>query len=157
MPKTSSGLLLYRFRLGALEVFLVHPGGPLWARKDDGAWSIPKGEAASGEDLLARAKLEFHEETGFIADGDFRALPPVRQKGGKIVHAWAVEGDCDAEAVKSNSFTLEWPPRSGRMQEFPEVDRAAWLDLATARRKINAGQAALLDHLQQLLGDGSSG
>jgi predicted NUDIX family NTP pyrophosphohydrolase len=152
MPKTSSGLLLHRSRSGTLEVFLVHPGGPFWAKKDDGAWSIPKGEAAPGEDLLARAKLEFHEETGFTADGTCQAMPPVQQAGGKIVHAWAVEGDCDADTVKSNSFTLEWPPRSGRMQEFPEVDRDAWFDLATARRKINAGQVALLDHLARRLG-----
>ncbi len=154
MPRTSAGLLLYRFRDEMLEVFLVHPGGPFWARKDDGAWSIPKGEAAPGEDLLARARLEFEEETGFTADGTFRELPPVKQAGGKIVHGWAVEGDCDAGAIKSNSFTLEWPPRSGRMSEFPEVDRAGWFDLAAARRKINSGQAALLDHLAKLVDGG---
>jgi predicted NUDIX family NTP pyrophosphohydrolase len=152
MPKISAGLLFHRSRNGALEVLLVHPGGPFWAKKDEGAWSIPKGEAAPGEDLLARARQEFHEETGFVAEGRFQALPPIRQAGGKIVHAWAIAGDCDAAAIKSNTFTLEWPPRSGRIAEFPEVDRAGWFDLPTARRKIIKGQVALLDHLQQLLG-----
>lgn len=154
MAKISAGLLLYRFRGDGLEVFLVHPGGPFWARKDDGAWSIPKGEAGPGEDLLERARLELEEETGFTAAGDFRPLPPVKQAGGKIVHAWAVESDCDASAITSNSVTLEWPPRSGRRIEFPEVDRAQWFDTAIARRKINAGQAGLLDHLERLLEGG---
>jgi predicted NUDIX family NTP pyrophosphohydrolase len=134
-----------------LEVFLVHPGGPFWAKKDAGAWSIPKGEAGPGEDLLTRAKLEFTEETGFPPPDGVRALQSVKQAGGKIVHAWAAEGDCDATAVASNSFTLEWPPRSGRMQAFPEVDRAGWFDLRQAREKINKGQAGLLDQLEQLL------
>ncbi|HZB90371.1 MAG TPA: NUDIX domain-containing protein [Stellaceae bacterium] len=152
MPKTSAGLLLYRRRGAALEVLLVHPGGPFWAKKDDGAWSIPKGEAAAGEDLLALARREFAEETGFPVDGTFRPLAPVRQAGGKIVHAWAVEGDLDPAAIRSNRFTLEWPPRSGRREEFPEIDRGAWFTLDEARRKINQGQAPLLDGLVALLG-----
>jgi predicted NUDIX family NTP pyrophosphohydrolase len=151
MPKVSAGLLLYRRPEGVLELLLVHPGGPFWAKKDLGAWSIPKGEAAPGEDLLARVKQEFQEETGFAAEGAFEALLPVKQAGGKLVHAWAVEGDCDAGAITSNSFTIEWPPRSGRLREFPEVDKAAWFDLAAARRKINKGQLALLDQLEELL------
>lgn len=152
MAKESAGLLMYRRRAGALEVLLVHPGGPYWARKDDGAWSIPKGEAAAGEDLLARAQQEFAEETGFLAAGAAQPLSPVRQAGGKIVHAWAIAGDCDADAIASNSFTLEWPPRSGHRQSFPEIDRAGWFDLATARRKINPGQAPLLAELAHKLG-----
>ena len=151
MPKVSAGLLLYRLRTGGAEVFLVHPGGPFWAKKDAGAWSIPKGEAAAGEALLAAAQREFREETGLGVAGAFRALEPVRQAGGKTVHAWAVEADCDATAVRSNTFEMEWPPRSGRRQAFPEVDRAAWLDLASARVKITKGQLPLLEQLEQLL------
>lgn len=152
MAKVSAGLLLYRRRGAALEVLLVHPGGPFWARKDEGAWSIPKGEAASGEDLLACARREFAEETGAAIDGEFRPLAPVRQAGGKQIFAWAVEGDIDAASVASNRFGLEWPPRSGRVQEFPEVDRAAWFDLPSARRKINPGQRPLIDALERLVG-----
>lgn len=133
-------------------MFLVHPGGPFWAKKDPGAWSIPKGEAAPKEDLLAAARREFEEETGFGIDGDFRALAAVRQSSGKRVHAWAVEADCDADAIRSNSFEMEWPPRSGQRREFPEVDRAAWFDLPTARAKITKGQLGLLDQLERLLG-----
>jgi|SRR5689334_5152376 predicted NUDIX family NTP pyrophosphohydrolase len=151
MAKISAGILLYRRRGDALEVFLVHPGGPFWAKRDAGAWSIPKGEAEAGEDLLARAKAEFQEETGFTAPKELRVLAAVKQAGGKLVHAFAGEGDCDAGAIKSNSFDLEWPPRSGKQRSFPEVDRAAWFDLATARRKINAGQAPLLDALERML------
>jgi predicted NUDIX family NTP pyrophosphohydrolase len=150
MPRQSAGLLLYR-RRGGLEVFLVHPGGPFWAKKDAHAWSIPKGEFAPGEDPLGAAKREFAEETGLTPAGTFAALSPLRQPGGKVVHAWAIEGDCDPDAVKSNTFTLEWPPRSGRTQEFPEIDRAAWFPLAAAREKIHKGQAALLDELGRLL------
>jgi predicted NUDIX family NTP pyrophosphohydrolase len=151
MAKISAGLLLYRRRPGGPEVFLVHPGGPFWAKKDAGAWSIPKGEVDLGEDRLAAARREFQEETGVEIAGDFRALDPVRQPGGKLVHAWAVEGDCDAAAIRSNSFEMEWPPRSGRQQAFPEVDRAAWLDLASARVKLTKGQLPLLDQLERLL------
>jgi|ERR1051326_994532 predicted NUDIX family NTP pyrophosphohydrolase len=151
MPKISAGLLLYRVRQGKPEVLIVHPGGPFWAKKDAGAWSIPKGEPGPGEDLLAAAKREFREEIGFSIDGHFQALSPVRQPSGKVVLAWAVQGDCDANAIRSNFFEMEWPPRSGRKQEFPEVDRAAWLDLATARAKITKGQLGLLDQLERLL------
>jgi predicted NUDIX family NTP pyrophosphohydrolase len=152
MPKTSAGILLYRRRAGGLEVFLVHPGGPFWAKKDDGAWSIPKGEVAFGEAPLETARREFREETGFAVDGTFEELAPVRQSGGKTVHAWAVEGDCEAAAITSDRFSLEWPPRSGRRQEFPEVDRAGWFDLAAARRKLNRGQVPLLDALERVAG-----
>jgi predicted NUDIX family NTP pyrophosphohydrolase len=151
MAKISAGLLLYRRREAGIEVLLVHPGGPFWAKKDAGAWSIPKGEAAAGEDLLAAARREFHEETGLGVAGDFRALDPVRQAGGKHVHAWALEADCDADAIRSNTFEMEWPPSSGRTQAFPEVDRAAWLDLSTARVKLTKGQLPLLDQLKRLL------
>jgi predicted NUDIX family NTP pyrophosphohydrolase len=151
MAKVSAGILLYRRPAGGIEVFLVHPGGPFWAKKDDGAWSIPKGEPAPGEDLLESARREFTEETGLSLDGGFEALPPVRQAGGKIVHGWAVEGDCDSAAVRSNSFSLEWPPRSGRRQDFPEIDRADWFDLPTARQKLNPGQRPLLAALERLL------
>jgi predicted NUDIX family NTP pyrophosphohydrolase len=153
MPKQSAGLLLYR-RGDELEVFLVHPGGPFWAGKDAHAWSIPKGEFGVGEDPLSAARREFAEETGLPIDGTFVALTPVKQPGGKVVHAWAVEGDCDPAAVVSNSFTLEWPPRSGRMQAFPEIDRAAWFPVAVAREKIHKGQVALLDALETMLAAG---
>ena len=152
MAKQSAGLLLYRFHEGALEVFLVHPGGPFWAKKDLGAWSIPKGEIDEGEDPLEAARREFEEETGFRPGGMFRELTPARQKSGKIVRAWAVEGDCDSAAVRSNTFSTEWPPRSGRQQEFPEVDRAGWFDQDTAREKILDGQRALLDELRRFTG-----
>ena len=150
MAKTSAGLLLYRWREGRLEVFLVHPGGPFWARKDEGAWSIPKGELAAGEDPLVAARREFAEETGLVPDGAFVALTPLRQAGGKIVHAFALEGDCDPSAIRSNSFTIEWPPRSGERREFPEVDRAGWFALAEAQRKILKGQLGLLAQLVEL-------
>jgi predicted NUDIX family NTP pyrophosphohydrolase len=147
MNRTSAGLLLYRRREGALEVLLVHPGGPFWARKDAGAWSIPKGEIDATEEPLAAARREFTEETGFPAEGSFQPLTPVTQASGKIVHAWAVEGDVDPAGLRSNAFSIEWPPRSGRQQSFPEVDRAAWFPLDVARQKINPAQAALLDEL----------
>ncbi len=156
MAKKSAGLLMYRRRGGVLEVFLVHPGGPFWARKDEGAWSIPKGEYETGEDPLEVAKREFQEETGFQAAGEFAPLTPRKQAGGKVVSAWAVEGDCDASAVKSNLFSIEWPPRSGRQKEFPEVDRAAWFTIAQAREKILKGQAGFLEDLQSILGDGAN-
>lgn len=148
--KLSAGVLLYR-RRGVLEVLLVHPGGPYWANKDLASWSIPKGEIDETEDALAAATREFQEETGCHLGGPFRALTPVRQAGGKTVHAWACEGDCDAAAVRSNSFALEWPPKSGRIQHFPEVDRASWFALPEARRRILAGQMPLLDELETLL------
>lgn len=152
MVKRSAGLLLYHVRAGLLEVFLVHPGGPFWVKKDLGVWSIPKGEIDEGEDPLEAARREFEEETGFRPEGAFRELKPVRQRSGKIVHAWAVEGDCDAAAIRSNIFPLEWPPRSGRRMDVPEVDRAGWFDLATAREKILEGQRGLLEELRLLIG-----
>ena len=151
MPRNlTAGILLYRVRRGELEVFLVHPGGPFWAKKDDGAWSIPKGEVDQGDDLLATAKREFLEETGSPIDGDFQLLPPQKQKSGKVVHAWAVMGEIDANTVKSNMFSMEWPPRSGITREFPEVDRGEWFDIPTARQKLMPGQLRLLDELQAL-------
>lgn len=150
MPKHSGGLLLYR-RRHDLEVFLVHPGGPYWARKDAGAWSIPKGELDPGEDPLAAALRELREETGFTVEGPYRALPTVRQAGGKLVTAFAAEADVDPAAVRSATFGLEWPPRSGRHIDVPEVDRAAWLGLPEARTKILRGQLPLLDHLATAL------
>ena len=151
MPKLSAGLLLYRVTDDGVEVLLGHPGGPFWARKDAGAWSIPKGEFAEGEDALEAARREFHEETGLDARAPFLALAPIRQAGGKVVHAWAGEADFDAASIRSNTFTMEWPPRSGRTREFPEVDRAAWFDLPEARRRILASQAPLLDQLEALI------
>jgi predicted NUDIX family NTP pyrophosphohydrolase len=142
---------MYRLCNNGIEVFLVHPGGPFWAKKDLGAWSIPKGEINANEDLLAAAKREFKEETGFTADGRFLALTPVKQAGGKVVHAWAVEGDCDAEAIKSNTFLMEWPPRSGKEREFPEVDRASWFALDLAKEKILKAQVGLLEELERKL------
>ena len=151
MPrKQSAGLLLFRRRTGSLEVLLVHPGGPLWARKDEGAWSIPKGEIGQDEDVLAAARREVAEETGAHPSGPFIALAPVRQTGGKIVHVWAVESDVDPESLTSNLFEMEWPPRSGKIRSFPEVDRAAWFDLETAARKILSSQAIVLKHLAKL-------
>ena len=151
MAKLSAGLLLYRQHRGRTEVFLVHPGGPFWAKKDLGAWSIPKGEVPAGQDPLTQAKIELAEETGCTAAGEFHELKPVRQAGGKTVQAWAVPGDCDAQRITSNTFSMEWPPKSGRTAEFPEVDRAAWFDLTTARQKINPAQAGFLDEIERLL------
>ena len=151
MPKLSAGLLMYRRRSGGLEVFLVHPGGPFWVKKDMGAWSIAKGEYAEGEEPLAAARREFQEETGFCADGGFVELGAVKQAGGKVVRAWAVEGDCDPAALKSNLFEMEWPPRSGRKAEFPEVDRAGWFSMAEARERILEGQVPLLEALTSRL------
>jgi predicted NUDIX family NTP pyrophosphohydrolase len=150
MAKPSAGLLLYRLH-NELEVFLVHMGGPYWTRKDLGAWSIPKGEYEAGEDALEAAKREFAEETGFTVDGEFRKLTSVKQPSGKVVEAWAIEGDVDPAKLRSNTFTMEWPVGSGHQREFPEVDRAAWFSLAEARRKIFKGQLKLLDELAAML------
>jgi predicted NUDIX family NTP pyrophosphohydrolase len=152
MAKQSAGLLLYRNVGGRVEVFLVHPGGPFWAKKDDGAWSIPKGEFVEGEEPLEAAKREFQEETGLPIGGMFEALKPVKQAGGKTVYAWAIEGDIDAGAVRSNTFSMEWPARSGKARSFPEIDRAGWFDLDTAKVKILKGQAPLLEQVKDLLG-----
>ena len=151
MPRVSAGLLMYRVRDGGLQVLLVHPGGPFFKNKDDGAWSIPKGEVEPGDDPLETAKREFAEETGTTPAGPFTPLTPVKQKGGKVVHAWACAGDLDPGAIVSNTFMLEWPPRSGRQAEFPEVDRAEFFDPAAARRKINPAQAALIEELERIL------
>src|SRR5215469_3471030 len=150
MAKLSAGLLMYRRREGGLEVFLVHPGGPFWAKKDLGAWSIPKGEYAEGQDPLSAARREFEEETGFVAVGELLELGAVKQAGGKIVSAWAFEGDCDPADLRSNVFEMEWPPRSGRIAEFPEVDHAEWFSLAEARERILEGQVPLLAALERI-------
>jgi predicted NUDIX family NTP pyrophosphohydrolase len=147
--KRSAGILLHRTRDGVRELLLVHPGGPFWARKDAGAWSIPKGEHEEGDDARACARREFEEELGtpLPADAELTELGAVRLKSGKQITAFAVEGDLDADAIASNTFSMEWPPRSGRTQEFPEVDRAGWFDLETAGEKLNPAQAELLDRL----------
>lgn len=154
--KPSAGILLHRFRGSTLEVFLVHPGGPFWAKKDAGAWSIPKGEFEEQEDPLEAAKREFKEETGFSVQGDFAALTPLKQRSGKLVYAWAVSGDCRAESIHSNTFLLEWPPHSGKRQEFPEVDRAEWFTLESAKEKILKGQAGFLEELEERMKKPSS-
>jgi predicted NUDIX family NTP pyrophosphohydrolase len=151
MATRSAGILVYRRGEAGLEIFLVHPGGPFWAKKDLGAWSIPKGEFGEDEEPLAAALREFAEETGQTIAGDFVTLTPVRQKSRKVVHAFAIEGDVDAEALVSNEFEMEWPPRSGKIQRFPEVDRATWFPLAEAKQRINAGQLPLLDELARAL------
>jgi predicted NUDIX family NTP pyrophosphohydrolase len=152
-PKRSAGVLLFRRTASGIEVLLAHPGGPFWKHKDEGAWSIPKGEYGDQEDPLAAAKREFAEETGVTPSGDFIPLGEVRQPGGKIVSVWAVEGDLDPRNLLSNTFSLTWPPNSGKWQEFPEIDRAEWFSLVTARRKILKGQTEILDRLLQNLPD----
>jgi predicted NUDIX family NTP pyrophosphohydrolase len=151
MPKISAGLLLYRIRNGALEFLLVHPGGPFWKNKDAGAWTIPKGEIGNNEELLAAAVREFEEELGFKPSGPFTELTPIKQKAGKVVHAWAFEGDCDPTQIKSNTFTMEWPPKSGKQAEFPEVDHAKFFNLGDAKAKINPAQIPLLEELGKRL------
>jgi predicted NUDIX family NTP pyrophosphohydrolase len=152
MPKLSAGLLMYRWRGRALEVLLVHPGGPFWAKKDAGGWSIPKGEYSEGESAIDAARREFREETGFEPGTDFVALGEIRQPSGKVISVWAFEGDCDPAALRSNTFSMEWPPKSGRTCEFPEVDRAEWLPLDAARIKLLKGQLAFLDRLEAKVG-----
>ena len=147
MPKRSAGILLYRFQEGQLQVFLVHPGGPFFRNKDSGSWSIPKGEFMAGEDPLDAAKREFLEETGQKIDGDFIPLAPILQKGGKTVYAWALEGDINHETIVSNQFEMEWPPKSGKKQTFPEVDRAGWFNIEAAKIKINEAQIDLVNEL----------
>jgi len=151
MAKESAGLLVYRKRQGHFEFLLVHPGGPLWKNKDMGAWTIPKGEIQPGEDPLQAARREFHEELGFNLEGDFVELTPIRQKAGKLVRAWAIEADLNFANAKSNTFSLEWPPRSGKWQEFPEVDRALFYAIDPAREKINPAQVPLLEQLERKL------
>jgi predicted NUDIX family NTP pyrophosphohydrolase len=152
VAKRSAGILLYRLAGGAAEVLLVHPGGPYWARRDSGVWSIPKGEYEEGDDPRACALREFEEETGEpLPPSELIDLGSVRQKSGKVVTAWAAEGDVDADAISSNTFEMEWPPRSGRTAEFPEVDRAGWFEIEKAREKLVPAQAQLLDRLLERL------
>ncbi|MDB5385340.1 MAG: hypothetical protein JWM11_986 [Planctomycetaceae bacterium] len=153
MPKISAGLLMYRRPAGQLQVLLVHPGGPFFKNKDDGAWSIPKGEVEPNEDLLETAKREFKEELGITPSGSFIELTPVKQQGGKIVHAWAFQGECNPSSIVSNSFTMEWPPKSGRQMQFPEIDRADFFDTVVARRKINSAQIAFIEELERIVTD----
>jgi predicted NUDIX family NTP pyrophosphohydrolase len=155
MPKQSAGLLIYRRRYGELQVFLVHPGGPFWNNKDQGAWSIPKGEFAAGDDPLEAARREFHEETGFTANGEFVPFKPLKQPSGKIVHAWLMEGDYDPGQVRSNTFKLEWPRNSKKFIDVPEVDRADWFTLDVAREKILPGQQGFLDQLENSIAGSS--
>jgi predicted NUDIX family NTP pyrophosphohydrolase len=149
--KQSAGIILFRVENGGLQIFLVHPGGPFWQKKDEGAWSIPKGEFNDDEDPLEAAKREFTEETRYIFSGNFIELTSIKQKGGKIVHAWALEGNVDADKIKSNFFTIEWPPKSSRMATFPEVDKAAWFHIDEAKRKINPAQSSLINELADKL------
>jgi predicted NUDIX family NTP pyrophosphohydrolase len=151
MPRVSAGILLYRQRDRLVEVLLVHPGGPFFRNKDDGAWTIPKGEPNPDEDLLTAARREFAEEVGFVPEGPFVELGTIRQRGGKEVHAWAASGDCDPTAIRSNTFSIEWPSKSGQFRSFPEIDRAGFFTLDEARQKINPAQAALLDALESRL------
>lgn len=151
MPKLSAGLLMYRLHDGRLQVLLAHPGGPFFQGKDEGSWTIPKGEPNPDEALIDAAKREFEEERGFKPTGPFVPLTPVKQKGGKIVHAWAFEGDCDPTVLVSNTFLMVWPLKSGQQMEFPEMDQADFFDLAVARRKINFAQVALVDELEAIL------
>jgi predicted NUDIX family NTP pyrophosphohydrolase len=152
VARPSAGILLHRVARGAPEVLLVHPGGPFWARKDAGAWSIPKGECDDGEDSRACALREFEEELGIaLPPGELVELGSVKQKGGKVVSAWAAEGDLDVASVRSNTFTMEWPPRSGRTAEFPEIDRAEWFGVEEAREKLVAAQTEFLDRLLERL------
>jgi predicted NUDIX family NTP pyrophosphohydrolase len=151
MIKKSAGILLYRRVQAQIEVFLVHPGGPFWYKKDNGAWSIPKGEFSEEEIPLEAAKREFHEETGCVVNGEFHPLNPLKQSSGKIVYAWAVEGNINNLAIKSNTFSVEWPPGSNKIQEFQEVDRGDWFSLDIARQKILKGQAPFLDQFEQLI------
>jgi predicted NUDIX family NTP pyrophosphohydrolase len=152
MAKQSAGILLYRRCGTELEVLLVHPGGPFWTKKDLGAWSIPKGEYASGDDALTAAKREFQEETGFeMQPGELLFLSEVRLTSGKVITAWAVEGDCNADAIRSNTFSLEWPPKSGKIRDFPEVDRAGWFGLEVAGRKVHPAQRPFFNRLAEFL------
>jgi predicted NUDIX family NTP pyrophosphohydrolase len=151
MPKRSAGILMYRRQADGFEVFLVHPGGPFWAKKDLGAWSVPKGEYLPGEDPLTVARREFEEETGLTIGGNFVPLGEEKQPGGKIVCVWAVEGDCDPAALHSNTFEMEWPPRSGKTAEFPEIDRWEWFCLNEAEKRILPGQKIFLEKLTKIL------
>ncbi|SRR5216683_8031154 len=154
MAKVSAGVLLYRKREGVLEVLLVHLGGPFWAKKDEGAWFLPKGEVNPGEDELAAARREFAEETGLSADGDLVELGNVRHKSGKKVSAWAMEGDCDPASLRSNMFEMEWPPKSGKKKEFPEIDRAGFFEVEAAREKMHPTEFPFVERLVEMLKQG---
>jgi len=151
MTKKSAGLLIYRRKAKTIEMLLVHPGGPFWAKKDEGAWSIPKGELNDNENPLAAAVREMKEETGIKVSGNFIELTPVKQKSGKWVYAWAIEKELDIENIKSNTFDMEWPPRSGNKKSFPEIDKAAWFNTNEARKKIIDGQIPLIDQLEKII------
>lgn len=151
MPRRSAGLLMYRWRDRMLEVLLVHLGGPYWVRRDLGGWVIPKGEYGEEEEAFAAAKREFEEETGIVPMGEFKELTEIKQSGGKWVKVWAFEGDCDPTQIRSNTFVMEWPPKSGQFREFPEVDRAEWFSMEMAKQKILSSQIPLLVELEQLL------
>ncbi len=151
MPRISAGLLLYRIKDGIIQVMLAHPGGPFFKNKDEGAWTIPKGEPEPNEDLLVTAQREFQEETGIKPTGPFIPLTPIKQKGGKIVHAWAFKGDCDLHAIKCNTCTIEWPPKSRQQMEIPEIDRVEFFDLGTAKKKIKTGQEGLIGELEAIM------
>ena len=153
MGANSAGILVYRLSRGFLEVLLAHPGGPFWKNKDVGAWSIPKGEFAPGDDILAAAKREFYEETGYEADGEFMSLTPVKRRSGSLVYTFAIEDDFPAGPVQSNLFEMEWPPKSGRKSSFPEVDRIEWFDIPAAKEKITSYQVPILTELSQKLGE----
>jgi predicted NUDIX family NTP pyrophosphohydrolase len=150
MPRISAGLLMYRIKDGIVQVLLAHPGGPFFQNKDEGSWTIPKGEPEPNEDLLITAQRELEEETGIKPTGPFIPLTPIKQKGGKIVHAWAFKGDCDPNNIKSNTCTIEWPPHSGQQMEIPEIDRVEFFDLGTAKKKIKAGQEELIGELEAI-------
>jgi len=152
MAKISAGLLMYRVRGSELEFLLAHPGGPFWKQRDAGAWTIPKGEIHPGEEPLSAAKREFEEEIGFKPEGNFLELQPITQKGGKIVYAWAFEGECDTSCIHSNTFQMEWPPRSGKFTTCPEVDRACFFQMTEAKQKINPAQVAFLEELRRSVG-----
>lgn len=151
MPKTSAGILFYRIQKNKLEVLLVHPGGPFWSRKDDGAWSVPKGEVELNEDLLEAATREVKEELGIEPEGKPIPMNPLKQKSGKLIHCWALRQNLDPTKIVSNFFELEWPPKSGHKKQFPEVDKAAWFDVPSARKKILPGQAGFLDELIKMI------
>jgi predicted NUDIX family NTP pyrophosphohydrolase len=158
MPRISAGLLMYRTHSGNLQVLLAHPGGPFFKNKDDGSWTVPKGEVEEGEDLLSTAQREFKEETGIAPNGPFIQLMPIKQKGGKIVHAWGFEGDFDPRTIVSNTFKLEWPPKSGRLVEFPEIDRAEFFGVPAAKQKLKAAQIPLIEELEAIvMGDSTRG
>lgn len=151
MSKKSAGILLYRLQNDIWEVLLVHPGGPFWTKKDLGAWSIPKGEFDENENPRDAAKREVEEETGMKVQGDFIALTPVKQKSGKLIYAWAVQGNFDAAQIKSNTFEIEWPPKSGKKKSFPEVDKAAWFNIEEAKKKITEGQLPVINEIEMKL------